>query len=48
MTFVLADRLDDVLAAAMPEDFHIRRQQFPAADGARERVDLREPVAATA
>jgi ATP-dependent Lon protease len=47
MTFVLADRLDDVLAAAMPEDFHMRRQQFPAPDGARERVDRREPVAAT-
>jgi len=46
LTFVLADRLDDVLASAMPEDFHMRRQQFPATDGARDLADVREPVAA--
>lgn len=46
MTFVLADRLDDVLAVAMPEAFHIGRQQAPSRDGARDRVDEREPLLA--
>jgi ATP-dependent Lon protease len=46
MTFVLADRLDDVLAAAMPEDFHIRRQQGLKPDGAGRHAEIREPVAA--
>jgi hypothetical protein len=27
MTFVLADRLDDVLATAMPEEFHLNRSR---------------------
>ena len=27
MTFVLADTLDDVLAAAMPEEFHLGRNR---------------------
>ncbi len=46
MTFVLADRMDDVLAAAMPEEFVMRRQEV-AAEGASGRADVREPVAAT-
>ncbi len=46
MTFVLADRLDDVLAVAMPEDFHMRRQQVLTPDGSSRRTEIREPVAA--
>jgi ATP-dependent Lon protease len=46
MTFVLADRLDDVLAVAMPEDFHMRRQ-IAAPDVGRDLADVRQPVAAT-
>jgi ATP-dependent Lon protease len=46
MTFVLADTMDDVLGAAMPEGFQLRtRAKAPAVadDGAREAT---EPVAA--
>jgi ATP-dependent Lon protease len=45
MTFVLADRLDDVLATAMPEEFHLGRnrkvERTPEAT-----VETREPVGA--
>jgi ATP-dependent Lon protease len=47
MTFVLADRLDDVLAAAMPEYFQMRLLRVPASDGGRKRREAREPVAAS-
>jgi ATP-dependent Lon protease len=47
MTFVLADRLDDVLATAMPEEFHLgRNKRVERAQDAT--VDSREPVAVSA
>ncbi|MCC6793049.1 MAG: AAA family ATPase, partial [Thermomicrobiales bacterium] len=44
MTFVLADRLDDVLATAMPEEFHLNRNKRVerSTDVA---IETREPVA---
>jgi len=46
MTFVLADTMDDVLAAAMPDEFHM--VQLPGgAPAVREQAASREPVAAT-
>jgi len=47
MTFVLADRLDDVLAVAMPESFHLQGQQPTPSDDTRERAESREPALAT-
>jgi ATP-dependent Lon protease len=46
MTFVLAETMDDVLAVAMPDDFHMisRPGGGPAA---HEQAAFREPVAAT-
>ena len=41
MTFVLATTMDDVLGAAMPEEFHLLREAPIAAeklDAARERI----------
>jgi ATP-dependent Lon protease len=47
MTFVLADRLDDVLATAMPEEFHLGRNKLvERAQDAK--IDSREPVAVSA
>ena len=49
MTFVLADRLDDVLATAMPEEFHLGRNSKvvrAAASAAAAEAELREPVGA--
>ena len=46
MTFVLADRLDDVLATAMPEEFQMI-QRPGGAPAAHEQAATREPVAAT-
>jgi ATP-dependent Lon protease len=46
MTFVLAKTMDDVLAAAMPEDFHLTRRPG-GAPAAQEQAATREPVAAT-
>ena len=46
MNFVLAETMDDVLAAAMPEDFHMT-QRPGGAPSAREQAASLEPVAAT-
>jgi ATP-dependent Lon protease len=47
MTFVLADRLDDVLATAMPEEFHLNRnRQVERIDEPIPVAEVREPVAA--
>jgi ATP-dependent Lon protease len=43
MTFVLATTLDDVLQAAMPEEFHLRREPPVEGDGA---ALVRQPIAA--
>jgi ATP-dependent Lon protease len=46
MTFVLADRLDDVLATAMPEEFHLGRHS--RVERAAEPIETRESVGAAA
>jgi len=46
MTFVLADRLDDVLATAMPEEFHLGRHS--RVERAAETMETRESVGAVA
>jgi ATP-dependent Lon protease len=45
MTFVLADTMDDVLAASMPDDFRMT-QRPGGAPSLREQAAVREPVAA--
>jgi ATP-dependent Lon protease len=44
MTFILADTMDDVLKAAMPQEFHMIERPVPGA--LDESAALREPVAA--
>jgi ATP-dependent Lon protease len=44
MSFVLADRLDDVLATAMPEEFHIGRNS--RVQRSADAAETREPVGA--
>ncbi|MDQ3656155.1 MAG: endopeptidase La, partial [Chloroflexota bacterium] len=46
MQFVLAQTMDDVLAAAMPEDFHMIHRPG-GAPAVRDQAATREPVAAT-
>lgn len=46
MRFILAETMDDVLAAAMPDDFRMT-QRPGGAPAAREQAATREPVAAT-
>jgi len=47
MTFVLADRLDDVLATAMPEEFHLNRNRVvERTDEETDVSEVREPAIA--
>ena len=47
MSFVLADRLDDVLATAMPEEFHLNRHRMvKRTDESTDVTEIREPAIA--